>query len=711
MEPGRTEAGDRRWGHFSGLARQLTSSALGKGDPLAREVRAATVSSTTIAASNRVRRPGVALRRQTVNRIKHLVLGKPRDIHDPHLFHKISLIAFLAWVGLGADGLSSSAYGPDEAFRGIVTHPHLAVFLALATAGTVAIISLAYSRLIEHFPAGGGGYVVATKLLGPAFGVVSCAALLVDYVLTITTSIASAADQIFSFVPAQYAGWKLGLEALAILMLVVMNLRGVKESVQLIVPIFLLFVATHAVLLVGIVVIHGHHVADTAGHLATAIHQDYRTLGLWGILLLLANAYSRGAGTYTGIEAVSNGVPMMREPKVPTARRTMLYMAASLAITAGGILVCYLLAGVAPEEGKTLNAVLVERLGFGNWFVVLTLLAEGGLLLVAAQTGFLDGPRVMSNMALDGWLPHRFSAFSERLTMHYGVVLIGGAALVSLLYTRGDITALVTMYSINVFVTFSLSQLGMCRFWLRERHTRAGWRHALGIHAVALVLCVGILVMVVIEKFTAGGWMTIVVTALLVALCYLIRQHYLNVGARLTDLSKILTDLPLPELGDAPPAEPVPGRQTAVLLVSAYSGLGVHSLLAVLRTFPDQYKQIVFASVGVVDSGNFKGEAEIEHLERQVQSDLVKYVELARRLGLPATARHGLGTDPVAEAEKLCAGIAAEFPRSVYFSGKLIFRRESWYHRFLHNETAVSIQRRLQWQGLPMVVLPVRVTG
>ena len=644
--------------------------------------------------------------------IKHLVLGKPRDVHDPKLFHKISLIAFLAWVGLGADGLSSSAYGPDEAFRAITAHPQLAIFLALATAATVAIISLAYSRLIEHFPAGGGGYVVATKLLGPSFGVVSGCALLVDYVLTITTSIASAADQIFSLpMLAQFAGGKLAVEALAIIVLVVLNLRGVKESVQLIVPIFLLFVVTHAVVLVGCVVVYGHHVTETAGHLASALQQDYRSLGLWGILLLLANAYSRGAGTYTGIEAVSNGVPIMREPKVPTARRTMLYMAASLAITAGGILVCYLLAGVSVEEGKTLNAVLVERLGFGQWFVVLTLLAEGGLLLVAAQTGFLDGPRVMSNMALDGWLPHRFSAFSERLTMHYGVLLMGGAALASLIYTRGDITALVTMYSINVFVTFSLSQLGMCRFWVQERRHRPRWIRSLAVHLVALALCVGILIMVVIEKLTAGGWMTILVTSVLVGLCYLIRQHYRDIRARLADLSKILVDLPLPPREEAVAHDLSPKQQTAVLLVSAYSGLGVHSLLAVQRTFPGQYKQIVFAAVGVVDSGNFKGEAEIEHLEKQVQSDLDKYVELARRLGLPATHRHAIGTDPVAEAEKLCAGIATEFPRSVYFGGKLIFRRETWYGRILHNETAYAIQRRLQWQGLPMVVLPVRVAG
>jgi amino acid transporter len=642
--------------------------------------------------------------------IKHLLLGKPRDVHDPKLFHKISLIAFLAWVGLGADGLSSSAYGPDEAFRAITAHPEIAIFLALATAGTVFVISLAYSKLIEHFPAGGGGYVVATKLLGPSFGVISGCALLVDYVLTITTSIASAADQIFSFLPPAWAGWKMAIECLLLVLLVIMNLRGVKESVSIVVPIFLLFVVTHAAVIIGCIVIYGHHVPETAGQLAHALKQDYRQMGLWAVFLLFMNAYSRGAGTYTGIEAVSNGVPIMREPKIPTAKRTMAYLAGSLAITAGGILLCYLLAGVSVEEGKTLNAVLVERLGFGQWFVVLTLVAEGGLLVVAAQTGFLDGPRVMANMALDGWLPNRFSAFSERLTMHYGVMLMGGAAVASLFYTHGNVTALVTMYSINVFVTFSLSQLGMCRFWVQERKEHHGWIRAFLLHLLALALCVIILVIVVFEKFTEGGWMTLAVTSALVGLCFLIRKHYLGVRARLTDLSRILSDLPIPAQAEEAPLEMSPKKQTAVLLVSAYSGLGVHSLLAVLKTFPGQYKQIIFASVGVLDSGNFKGEAEVEGLEEKVRADLEKYVDLARRMGLPATHRHAIGIDPVDAAEKVCVEIAAEFPRTVFFGGKLVFQRETWYSRLLHNETATAIQRRLQWQGLPMVVLPVRVT-
>jgi hypothetical protein len=217
-----------------------------------------------------------------------------------------------------------------------------------------------------------------------------------------------------------------------------------------------------------------------------------------------------GAGTYTGIEAVSNGIQIMREPKVQTARRTMTYMAISLAATAAGILILYLLFRVTPVEGKTLNAVLLERFAggwsvagvpIGDGFVIVTLIAEAALLVVAAQAGFIDGPRVMANMATDSWLPHRFAQLSDRLSMQNGVLLMGGASMATLLWTGGDILTLVTMYSINVFVTFSLSQFAMLRYWWR--HPDIGRRRGLAIHGVAFALCVSILAGTVYEK--GGG--------------------------------------------------------------------------------------------------------------------------------------------------------------------------------------------------------------
>ena len=644
-----------------------------------------------------------------MERIKELLIGKPRDIHDPKLFHKISLIAFLAWVGLGADGLSSSAYGPDEAFRALKGHTELAVILAIATALTVFIISYAYSRIIEHFPSGGGGYVVATKLLGAPFGVVSGSALLIDYILTITVSIASGAAQIFSFLPISWQKWMVPVEATAIILLVILNLRGIKESISAMVPIFLVFVVAHIVLFAGAIIQHVSEAPAIATQVGQNLHSSYSTLGLMGMLVILARAYSRGAGTYTGIEAVSNGIQIMREPRIPTAKRTMVYMAASLAITAGSILLIYLLLGVDEQPGKTLNAVMVEKLNFGPWFVVLVLVSEAALLFVAAQTGFIDGPRVMANMANDRWLPHRFASLSDRLTMHYGIMIIGAASIATLFYTGGNIDALVTMYSINVFITFSLTEIGMVKFWITERKQHPEWKKSLPVHCIGLVLCLTILTVVVVEKFQDGAWMTVVVTSFLILLCVVIRRHYRLVTKKLRSLSDILEGLPAEGAVNPSEMNLVAGKPTAILLVENYNGLGIHSLLNIIKQFPGYFKQIIFVSVAVVDSGNFKGVNELSSLEENTKHELDRYVKLAINLGIPATSRMSVGTEAVEEAENICLELSREYKQSVFFAAKLVFQKQKWYQRILHSETAYAIQNRLQFQGLSMVVLPVRV--
>ncbi len=407
------------------------------------------------------------------NKFRRVILGKPRDLRDKRIFHQISLIPFLAWVGLGADGLSSSAYGPEEAFRNLGSHTYLAIGLAAMTALTVLIISAAYRGIIEEFPHGGGGYVVATKLLGKGAGVASGCALLVDYVLTITVSVAAAGDALFSFLPLGLAGFKMPVEVFFIFGLTTLNLRGARESAIALAPVFLLFVFTHLALIVGGVLMRAPALPATAVEMGAGFHKGLTTLGLGGMILLFIHAYSLGGGTYTGIEAVSNGLPIMREPRVQTAKRTMVYMATSLAFTAAGLLVCYLLWRVTPENGKTMNAVLAERvtngMPLGRVLVVITLFSESILLVVAAQAGFIDGPRVLANMAVDSWVPRRFAALSDRLTTHNGIFLMGATSLAALVYTHGDVGQLVVMYSINVFLTFSLSMFGMMRHTWQER--------------------------------------------------------------------------------------------------------------------------------------------------------------------------------------------------------------------------------------------------
>jgi amino acid transporter len=646
-------------------------------------------------------------------RLRRFLIGGPRDLGDRHVFHRLSLIPFLAWVGLGADGLSSSAYGPQEAFLALGQHTYLAVGLALATATTVIVISWGYSHIIEQFPSGGGGYSVATKLLGERAGVVAGSALLVDYVLTITTSVAAAGDALFSFLPPHWHLFKLAAEVVVILGLTTLNIRGVRESVLPLVPMFILFLVMHVWLVGYGIAAHATRLPETVAHMSSGFHAGLSTLGLGGLALLLVRAYSLGGGTYTGIEAVSNGLPIMREPKVRTGKRTMLYMAASLSALAAGLIVCYLLWNITYVPGKTTNAVLVEAVAAGfplaGVLVVLTLFSEGALLIVAAQAGFAGGPRILANMAVDSWLPHRFAGLSERLTTEDGVLLMGGASLAALLYTRGDIGVLVLMYSINVFITFSLSMFGMTKLSLRERRRRSAipWRRRSAMFAFAFVLCVTILAIAIFERFTKGGWITLVATGVLVSICLVIRKHYRITYAKLAQLYDELKTMPAEPDHPVPPLDPK--APTAAVLVASFGGLGIHTTLNIFRFFPGYFKNLVFLTVGVVDSGGFKGEGAIEELEGQTRETLRQYEELARRLGVPATSRFAMGTDAVDAAEKLCLEVAREYPRVTFVAGKVIFQRERWYQRLLHNETAAAIQKRLQWAGKPVVILPARV--
>jgi len=649
-------------------------------------------------------------------KLKHALFGAPRNLQDPRVFHSISLIAFLAWVGLGADGLSSSAYGPDESFRALGTHTYLAIGLAFATAFTVFIISYAYSRVIEHFPYGGGGYVVATRLLGPKFGVVSGSALLVDYVLTIAVSIASGADQVFSVLPHEWLHYKLVVVCVVIGILTMLNLRGVKESVKILMPIFLVFLLMHAILIIGGISTHAMEAGPVVHEIRTGFSSGLSTLGFMGLFLIFVRAYSMGAGTYTGIEAVSNGLQIMREPKVETGKKTMLLMAISLAVTAGGILVCYLLFHVMPKRGMTMNAVLLENFastwqiaGFhiGKWFIIITLGSEALLLFVAAQAGFIDGPRVMANMAADSWMPHRFNSLSDRLTMQNGVLIICVASILTLIYTGGDTSTLVLMYSINVFLTFSLSETGMVRYWFMHRKKYPDWYRKITIHIIGLTLCVSILVVNILEKFTEGGWITLLITSGLIGLCFFIKKHYLGVKDHLKRLDDVLNDIPTSSGGVIPELDRT--KPTAVILVGGYGGLGIHTLLNIIKLFPNLFKNFIFLSVGVVDSVKLKGVEEVNEMSAETEQGLKQYAELTQRLGFAATYRQSVGTEVVSEAERLCNKIAKEYPRAVFFCSKLVFEREKWYQRLLHNETAAQIQRRLQFDGLTVMVMPVRV--
>jgi len=651
--------------------------------------------------------------------LSRILIGPARDVKDPQIFHSLSLVAFLAWVGLGSDGLSSSCYGPEEAYLALGPHQYMAVFLAMLTALTVFIISASYSQTIDEFPTGGGGYLVATKLLGRYPGVISGCALVIDYVLTISISIASGADAIFSFLPVSWLPFKFWICVVVVILLVGMNLRGVKESVLSLLPIFIAFVLLHVFLITYALMDRAPEIPHSISYAVHEAHAAGSRIGFFVLIILFLRAYSLGGGTYTGIEAVSNGLPILREPRTVTGKHTMVYMSVSLAFVAGGILFSYMLFNVEPAAGKTLNAVLFEKmargwsvLGFhiGMPLVTITLLTEGALLFVAAQTGFVDGPRVLATMASDRWLPRRFSNLSARLVTQDGVLAMGLAAGVILIATHASVDLLVVLYSINVFITFTLSQLGMTVHWWQVRAEVPRWKRKILINGVGCTFTALILVLTTTLKFNQGGWVTVVMTGGLIALCMIVRRHYDAVHKAIEQLEADV----LPEIFAAAEKEPAqrdPNAPTAVLLVNGFNGLGLATLTTIQRLFNEQFRNVVFVSVGEVDSGLLKGPEEVRHLEQEVADDLVEYCRFAADLGFHPELRTGIGPDVVAELHRLCLEVADEYPHAVFFAGKLVFTDEldGFVNRFLHNHTALELQNWLQVHGLSLVILPVRV--
>lgn len=363
-----------------------------------------------------------------------------------------------------------------------------------------------------------------------------------------------------------------------------------------------------------------------------------------------------------------------------------------------------------PLEGKTLNAILAEKIfgsfGFGKILAILTIFSEGALLLVAAQTGFADGPRVMANMALDYWLPRRFASLSNRFTIQNGVLIMGAAAILLIIYSHGHISTLVVMYSINVFLTFSLSELGMSKFFITHRKTDKNWKKHLPVHLIGLVFCVTILTVTISEKFALGGWLTLVITSVLVGLCFLIKSHYNRVRMAVKSLDELL-NIPVAEKPNLNP--PDPKEMTAILLVNGYNGFGVHSFLSIIRNFPGLYKNFIFLTVAEVDISAFKDSNPVEHIENETKKWLQKYVDLARRLGFSAAYKYDLSPEVIPAATSLVEKTVQEFPRSTVFLGQLIFRQTGLVRRLLHNETAFTIQEQLHWKGITTIILPIRI--
>ncbi len=460
---------------------------------------------------------------RTFNRVRGVVFGRPLS-NEEEIGERLSKRKALAIFS--SDAISSSAYATEEILRVLVLAGAAAMFLSIyvsmAIAVLLAVVSLSYRQVCRAYPNGGGAYVVARTNLAPIFGLIAAAALLIDYVMTVSVSTAAAIVQIQSVIPQAY-DWRIEIAFVSIALITIANLRGLRESGNIFAVPTYLFVG----LALAIVAIGGLHII-TGTVVPVPPEPDAVKFGTDAVgVLLLLKAFAGGSVALTGVEAIANGVPAFKPPEAKNAANTMTAMAILLGILFIGLTVVAVAFGIRPtEEGGASVVALAAGAIFGEGSILfVTFAASTALILfLAANTSFNAFPRLAAILAEDGYMPRQFSFRGDRLAYSWGIVLLATVAFLLLAYFKGDTHALIPLYSVGVFVCFTLSQIGLVRHWLTARDS--GWRWRMAINGFGAVLTAVVLAVVVYEKFFAGAYLVVILVPLLVGMMLFIHRQY-----------------------------------------------------------------------------------------------------------------------------------------------------------------------------------------
>jgi amino acid transporter len=455
-----------------------------------------------------------------------MLLGPPLPSKRER-FERLTWVAGLAI--LGADLIASSVYGPEEMLRmlseaGLGALMQYALPLAIAIVALLCILAVSYWQTIHAYPNGAGGYIVASDNLGRLAGLVAAAALLIDYSLDVAVSVATGVVSATSAAPL-LAAWHVPLALLALALITLANLRGIRVAGAVMsVPIYLYIFGTAAVVAIGLARWMGGDLPpytpppaaqEVLAHPAAAV----------GILLLL-RAFSSGAVALTGIEAISNGVPYFKPPEVRNAHRTLAALAIIFSTLFLGLAFLSGVIGVVPDptETETVHSQITRTL-LGTGPVHIVIEASALLMLIlAADTGFADFPRLIALLARDGFLPEAFAVRGARLAFSNGIVLVAAVSAVLILVFQGSVAGLVPLFTVGAVATFTLSQAGMARRWWRRREP--GWRWRLLINGFGAVVTLIVLCIVVVSKFVYGAWIVVVVLPILVYALHAVGVHH-----------------------------------------------------------------------------------------------------------------------------------------------------------------------------------------
>jgi amino acid transporter len=434
----------------------------------------------------------------------------------------------LALPIFSSDAISSSAYATEEILRVIALAGAGALFVSIPVAAAIAllltVVSISYRQVCRAYPSGGGAYVVARENLSPILGLVAAAALLIDYVMTVAVSTASAVQQVYSVLP-DLANWKVEIAILAIALITLANLRGLREAGLLFASPTYIFVGL-ALLMIVVGLIR-----MATGNLGpVAPRPDSVPLGTQSIgIVLLLHAFASGSVALTGVEAIANGVPAFKPPEAKNAANTMLTMAILLGVLFIGITLLANGLAVRPtivDSGGPSVVAMVSAAIFGNGspLFVAFQAATALILFLAVNTSFNAFPRLAAILAEDGFMPHQFSFRGDRLAYSWGIIVLAAVAALLLAAFGGEVTLLIPLYSVGVFVCFTLSQTGMVRHWRTER--QPGWMMRAAINAFGAALTFVVLLVVISMKFRDGAWLVVVLIPIEVAVFLFIHRQY-----------------------------------------------------------------------------------------------------------------------------------------------------------------------------------------
>lgn len=612
-------------------------------------------------------------------RLKRFLLGSPlrsTELHEQRLSKKAALPVF------ASDALSSSAYATEEillalatgaAALSLSTPQALAMSLPIVACiiGLLAIVVISYSQTIYAYPSGGGAYIVAKDNLGVTPGLVAGAALLIDYVLTVAVSVAAGIAAFTSAVPALYPH-RVALCLAAIFLVLLANLRGVRESAILFgIPVYW-FIGSISLLIFGglaLVLRSSGSVAEPAPALTAAT-----TTGLeFSIVWLFLRGFASGCAALTGVEAVSNGVQAFREPVSRNASITLFWMAGILGTLVLGITYLAHSFGVVlhPEGGETALSV-INRTVFGRGPIYYMIqVATTAILILAANTSFAGFPRLSSILARDRFLPRQLSNLGDRLVFSNGAILLALAAGALLVFFRAETHLLLPLYMIGVFLSFTLSQAGMVVHWRNSRASGYRWRMAL--NAGGAVTTFLVLWVVAVVKFTHGAYIVVVAIPLIVLGFRKVREHYFDVSRQLS-----LSDFERPRVARHTVIMPVPGTPNRVVLTAVeYAKSISQDIMAVHVNVDDRSRE------EIVDGWKkFVDDVPLIVLDspyRSVFQPLLRFIDEVEDL------RHD---------DKVTVLLAEYVPAR-------------WWHNLLHNQTSLMLKGALLFRpGIVVTSVP-----